>query len=159
MQNTVRILSAFVVATGVTAAAPSVAQVANDSDRYILERTESGFIRMDRQTGDMSVCTEQAGSLACRGAADDRTILSTEVEQLRRENAELRRQIAAISKALGVEAPAIDVPPENSLVDGLPTEEDLDQAMDIMEGVMRRFFGMVDRLREDLEAPKDPNET
>ena len=61
------------------------------TDRYVLERTEDGFVRMDRQTGEMSVCREQSGSLVCRSAADDRTVIDAELEALKRENAELRR--------------------------------------------------------------------
>jgi hypothetical protein len=36
----------------------------------------------------------------------------------------------------------------------LPTDEELDAVMDTAEEVMRRFFDMVQELREDIEAER-----
>ena len=44
---------------------------ANDAERYRLEKSANGYVRMDTQTGAMSICEEKEGQLVCRVAADD----------------------------------------------------------------------------------------
>src|SRR5262245_30510890 len=39
-------------------------------DRYRLERTQNGYVRMDTQTGEMSICEERTNELICRAATE-----------------------------------------------------------------------------------------
>ena len=42
------------------------------ANRFTMEKTENGFVRMDTLTGEMSICSEKADQLVCRLAADER---------------------------------------------------------------------------------------
>jgi hypothetical protein len=46
---------------------------AAEPDRYRLEKTPNGYVRMDTRTGAMSICEEKWGELVCKMAADERT--------------------------------------------------------------------------------------
>ena len=61
--------------------AASVASAA-EPDRYRLEKTAEGYVRMDTRTGEMSICEERWGELVCRMAADERTAFQDELERL-----------------------------------------------------------------------------
>ena len=41
------------------------------AERFQLERTDNGFVRMDTQTGQMSFCEERSGQLKCTASTDD----------------------------------------------------------------------------------------
>ena len=66
---------------------------AQDGARYQLEKTADGYVRLDKQTGDMSICKEQSGQLVCRAAADDRNSLADEIGRI-------DSRLAAIEKKL-----------------------------------------------------------
>ena len=106
--------------------------------RFQLERSGEAFIRLDRQTGEISRCTEQGKQMVCRTAADERAALLAELEDLRARIDALERRLAAMEK----ERPSAD----------LPTEEEFEQSLGLMERFMRRFFGII----QDLERDTDP---
>lgn len=115
------------------------------ANRFTLEKTENGFVRMDTQTGEMSICTEKDGQLVCRLAADERRALEDSLSDLSARVAELERRLDALA------------PGESS--DGIPDEAELDRALSAMEKMMRGFFGMVEELKKDLEEkPAKPPE-
>jgi hypothetical protein len=119
-------------------AGPAVAQ---DDGRYAMERTEDGFVRMDRQTGEVSVCREQGEDLVCRLAADDRQAFETDLDALSDRVTALEERLAELSSA------------------DLPPEEEIDRAMGIMESFMRRFFGMIQEFQQELGTPEDGTRT
>ncbi|MCU0832100.1 MAG: hypothetical protein MUC58_11420 [Rhizobiaceae bacterium] len=114
--------------------------LAETQGRYVLERTQSGIIRMDTQTGAISTCTEQTGELICRMAADDRDAYEADI-------AALEKRIAALEAKAGV--PATDNAPA--------TEQEFNTAMDRMEGFFRRFMGIVKEFQGEFgQAPVEP---
>lgn len=115
------------------------------ANRFTLEKTENGFVRMDTQTGEMSICTEKDGQLVCRLAADERRALEDSLSDLSARVAELERRLDTLA------------PGESR--DGIPDEAELDRALSAMEKMMRGFFGMVEELKKDLEEkPAKPPE-
>ncbi|MCC0034896.1 MAG: hypothetical protein H6887_06435 [Hoeflea sp.] len=114
-------------------------------NRYTMEKTENGFVRLDTLTGEMSICTQQAGQLVCRLAADERRAFEETLSELsaRVENLETRLDALA--------APDTDA--------DIPDEAELDRAIGAMEKMMRRFFGMVEELQKEFDdTPKIPPE-
>lgn len=124
-------------AMAVVLAGPSLAQ---EAERYALERTDTGYVRMDRQTGEMSICTETSGDLVCRKASDER-----DDEDDRGEIGRLRQRIDALETRLA----ALEAAPPK---DELPSEETVEQTLSIMERFFRRFVGIV----QDLEKEQKP---
>ena len=115
---------------------------AQDEARYQLEKTTDGYVRLDKQTGDMSICREQYGQLVCRAAADDRNSLADEIGRI-------DSRLAAVEKRL-----------ESSSSSGfssnndLPTDEEFEKTMGYMEKFFRRFMGIVRDLNESESGPQ-----
>lgn len=136
------ILTASVLALPIAAAA--YAQEPGSS-RYTLERTGNGFVRLDTRTGEMSICTEKTGQLVCRLAADERRAFEESLS-------DLSARVEALENRLDALAPA----EQDS---GIPDEAELDRALNAMEKMMRRFFGMVEELEKEFDdKPKIPLE-
>jgi hypothetical protein len=116
-----------------------------DGGRYVLEKAGSGFIRLDRETGAISRCLERSGSWACESVADDRSAdradLKAEIDRLERQNEELKRRIAVLEKHPGDSSsgPRIE----------LPSQQDMDRFMALIESWMRRFVDFARSLGQD----------
>lgn len=136
-----KILSAFLVILPAAASAQT-------AERFQLEKTDEGYVRMDTQTGAMSVCTMEAGDqLVCRMAADDREALEDETERLRGELERLDARVSALEAR-----PAV----------ALPSEQDIDKTLGVMEHLFRGFAGIVREWQDEAPDGKsriDPNRT
>jgi hypothetical protein len=114
--------------------------------RYVLEKAGDGFIRLDRQSGAVSRCLEKSGSWACESITDDRAVdnsadLKAEINRLERQNEELKRRIAVLEKHPGDSSsgPKIE----------LPSQQDMDRFMSLIETWMRRFVEFARSLGQD----------
>lgn len=116
------------------------------ANRFTMEKTENGFVRMDTLTGEMSICTEKSGQLVCRLSADERRAFEQTLS-------ELSARVAALEQRLDAFAPPAG-PNE------IPDEAELDHAIGVMEKMMRRFFGMVEELQKEFDdkppVPPEP---
>lgn len=131
-----------IVAAAALVALPLVAD-AEERDRYRLEPTENGFVRMDTQTGRMSFCTERSGEFVCRGVADEGAADAGVIEELTERIEALERRITALEGVAPGEDP-----------NALPSEEEFEQTMSLMERFLRRFMGIVKDM-EDETAPQE----
>lgn len=107
-------------------------------DRYTLERTQDGYVRMDTRTGRMSICSEKSGQLVCRLAVDDRDALQDDLDALQARLAAVENRLSALEGA-----PAA----------GLPSEDEFEQSLSYMERFFRRFMDMVKEFDSDAPAP------
>jgi hypothetical protein len=136
MSRSIPLLSAVALAF-LLGAAPEAEQ---PSDRYTLTPTEGGtFLRLDRQTGATSACRRKDGRLACETAADDRRALETEIDRLTTENAELKSAVKRLEDLLGLPDAEAKSPKHGTFNFKLPSEHDVDRAMDYVEGMVRKF--------------------
>ncbi|PYE31268.1 hypothetical protein C8J35_10329 [Rhizobium sp. PP-F2F-G38] len=106
--------------------APALAQEPAPG-RYSMQKTDTGIARLDTQTGEVTLCQEKAGDLVCRMAADERTAYDLELDLL-------EKRVETLEKAVK-DAPAGFSP-------RLPTQEEIDQTMGIMDRMMRSFMGI-----------------
>lgn len=95
--------------------------------RYSMQKTDTGIARLDTQTGEVTLCQEKAGDLVCRMAADERTAYDLELELL-------EKRVDALEKAASE--------PPRALSPRLPTQEEIDQTMGIMDRMLRSFMGI-----------------
>ncbi len=134
------------LASGVSAA---------ETERYRLEKSATGYVRMDTKTGEMSVCEEKWGELVCKMAADERTAVQDEIERLQAEMKALEERVATV-KALEGRVATL----ENSLTAKfertLPTEEEFNKTMSYMERFFRGFIGIVKDLEGEDANPATP---
>jgi hypothetical protein len=112
--------------------------------RYAMQKSDTGIARLDTQTGEVSLCQEKDGDLVCRMAADERTAFELELDLL-------TKRIETLEKAVGEGQAA--------LKPRLPTKEEIDQTMGIMERMMRSFMGIVKDLEREDKTPPDGTES
>lgn len=112
--------------------------------RYSMEKTDAGIIRLDTQTGEVSVCKENAGQVSCHMAADERAAFELELDLL-------TKRVESLEKA--VESGALASRP------ALPSNDEIDQALGIMERMMQKFYGIVKDLEGKDAKPSEETET
>jgi len=105
--------------------------VLGQEGRYVMQRADDGFVRLDTQTGEMSLCRKQDEQFVCRMSADDRRALEAEISLL-------EDRIARLEAAN----------PDRR--DDLATEDEIDRTMGIMENMMRRFMGVIEEFESEL---------
>ncbi|MFN7089711.1 MAG: hypothetical protein ACK4P4_04090 [Allorhizobium sp.] len=112
------------------------------TDRFTLEKSARGFVRLDRQTGAVTLCTEADGTLTCRMAADERAAYDADLARLEKRVEALEKQIAEGTAAKSGE---------------LPSDAEIDRSIGIMERFMRTFFGLVQEFQgQEQDQSGDP---
>lgn len=130
-------VSACAIAFMLAAGSPVLAQpvIAQDSKpkaapgRYSMTPAKDGFLRLDTQTGAVSLCRVDGGTVKCQSSADERRALEDEIARLSKENAELRRKLKEASRSTA-----------QKLRDALPSDKEFDRALTFAEKFMRRMM-------------------
>ena len=92
--------------------APALADDAtpdSEQGRYTFSKVAEGFLRLNTQTGEVSVCSQRAVGWACQAVPEDRAVLENEIARLRSENAALKKDI--LSRGLPLPAGTMPEPP------------------------------------------------
>jgi hypothetical protein len=110
-----------------------------DASRFQLERSGDHFVRLDRQTGAMSLCEEKDGALVCRMAADERAAYESELDRLSDRVTALENK-SIVNKAL-------------------PSDAEIDRSIGIMERWMRSFMGIVKEFQSEDQSNALPQKT
>ena len=92
---------AVIAALSVLAASPALAQ----ESRYVMEKTDTGFVRMDTVTGAMSVCETNGKQLVCRLAADERHAFQDAIDELHERIDALETKVARTTRATNMISP------------------------------------------------------
>lgn len=96
-----RTLAASAVCVALSAPAFAEGEMPDsEHGRYTFNKVAEGFLRLDTQTGQVSVCSQRAVGFACQVVPDDRTVLESEIARLRAENAALKKEMLAHGLAL-----------------------------------------------------------
>jgi hypothetical protein len=114
---------------------------AQETNRYSLQKTADGYVRLDTNTGEMSICKEQADQLVCRVAADDRVAIEDDMSQLSARLKRIEDKLASFESS--------GIANKNTL----PTDEEFEKTMGYMEKFFRRFMGVVKDLNETETQP------
>ncbi len=138
----IRSLAAVALVAPVLTASGAMAQ---ESGRYRLEQTETGYVRLDTKTGAISVCTEQSqGQMVCKMATEDR-------EAYENDLADLQDRVKVLEDRLA----AIDQKGSSNTASGLPSEQEFEQSMSYMERFMRRFMDIAKSFDSEPEKPSN----
>ncbi|WP_192250299.1 hypothetical protein [Mesorhizobium silamurunense] len=122
-----------------------------ETDRYRLEKSANGYVRMDTQTGAMSICEERSGQLVCKMASDERAAIQDEIDRLQSSVKALDERVAKLENT-----------PSARLESNLPSEEDFNKTMSYMERFFRSFMDIVkdmDKEEGDGGAKPTPQKT
>ena len=106
--------------------AASQSQAVEITGRYVLEKVEQGFLRLDSVTGVMSLCSAPSGVWECKAVKDEGLDGNEELLRLRAENEQLKTRIAELEKG---GAPT-----------KLPSDQEVDRMMDIFGKMFDRFL-------------------
>lgn len=128
--------------------APVSAQDGADpaSGRYVLEKTDEGLVRLDTLTGEMTVCEQKSGQVVCKLPADERRAVSEHIADLEARIDALEDRVTALEAGSG----------KGSEKNALPSDEELDEAFNMMEKFIYRFFDVFKDLDERKERPPEP---
>jgi hypothetical protein len=152
MMNGTRILATAVLAA--LAALPASAQSRDVPGRFTMQPIEGGFLRLDTQTGAVSTCRAGAGNVVlCQPAQEENQGLAKEIARLRAENTELKAEVKRLQELAAVIPPPPAAEPPGKEKFQLPTEEDVDHALDYVERMFKKFRERLRNLEEDNKKP------
>lgn len=142
---------AFLMLVPLIAGLSALPALAAETQRYQMEKTDKGYVRMDTQTGEMSICEERDSQLVCKLAADERSALQDELGRVQTELKALDERLVKLESSLTAQ-----------LESKLPTEEEFQKSMGYMERFFRSFMGIVKDMEKEEQAPQTapvPNKT
>lgn len=113
----------LLIAILLTASGVSAAEV---TGRYVLEKVEQGYLRLDSETGVMALCAAKAGVWECATIKDNGLDLGEELARLKAENETLKARVAELEKGGGPTK--------------LPSDQEVDRMMDIFGKMFDRFL-------------------
>ena len=123
---------------------------AGSPGRFTMQPADGGILRLDTQTGALSMCHKASGGWSCEMLPDDRKASTDELARLKAENDELKSAVKRLEEMAGM--PDAQKPGAEKRQSGiqLPTEEDVDKAMSYVQRMLKKFK---DKLKE-LEDPE-----
>jgi hypothetical protein len=124
--------------------------------RYVFSKQANGFVRLDTQTGEVSLCSQKSVGWACQTAPDDRAVLENEIARLRNENTVLKKDL--LSRGLPLPPSAWSEPsvaqsdqPQNGAPNlRLPSDADVDRMVGLAGRVWHRFLDALDRAEKQV---------
>ncbi|MBU2532376.1 MAG: hypothetical protein KKB37_06525 [Alphaproteobacteria bacterium] len=146
MTNIIKSISATTILLALLAT--SAAAQDSRAGRYTMHKADDGFVRLDTESGAVSLCQKHSEGWRCEempGTAD-RTI----IEKLKSENADLKQEVARLEEMLGLRGDGKDRGPAFRL----PTEKEVDNALDYFERMLKKFQDRLKRLEEKSEQPE-----
>jgi hypothetical protein len=123
--------------------------------RYVFSKQADGFVRLDTQTGDVSLCSPKSIGWACQAAPDDRAVLENEIARLRGENTALKKDLLARGLPLpgASSAPPVaqsEQPQNGTSTLRLPSDADVDRMVGLAGRVWHRFLDALDRAEKQV---------
>ncbi|MBU2583668.1 MAG: hypothetical protein KJ622_18320 [Alphaproteobacteria bacterium] len=141
--------------------------------RFTMSPVDGGFVRLDKETGAMSLCSrmqsgQDAEGWSCVPMDDNQRDLREEVDRLKAENTRLKEEVRRMEdtfisgRGAGTDSQAGEPPagPPGGLPPGmkLPSEEDVDRAVDYLEGMIRKFRERFDDFGEKTDPERHRRE-
>jgi hypothetical protein len=123
----------------------------SEEGRYAFSKVDDGFLRLDSQTGLVSLCSRRAVGWACQTMPEDRAVFEGEIARLRTENAALKKDL--LSRGLPLPAGAMPEPPvigEREPALRLPNNADIDRVMAFVGRMWRRLVEMIATVQKDV---------
>lgn len=124
--------------------APESADPAASDARFQIERQGDQFIRLDRKSGAVSICTIEGSTLDCRAGADERAALEAEIERLAEELEQVRTAEADKGPTTGISKDGKEITLK------LPSESEIQDAVGALQDMLRRFVEAVKGFANDL---------
>ena len=121
-----------------------------EGGRYVFSKQASGYLRLDTQSGAVSLCTEEPVGWACQAAPEDRAVFEREIARLQNENAALKRTLLAHGLSLPSGVAPDDAAAHNDETLHLPSDADIDRAIAFVGHVWQRFIDALARAQKQV---------
>ena len=114
------------------------------------------MLRLDTQTGEVSLCGQKAVGWACEAAPEDRAVLENEIARLRAENGALKKDLLSrglpLPPGVMAEPPAApnDQPQNGETGLRLPSDADIDRMVAFVDRVWHRFVDAINRAQKQM---------
>lgn len=168
MSRSLQSKSMLVAALAACALGPVISRgssAAEADGRYSMSPAEGGgFLRLDRETGAVSICNGKDGEWSCKPVSEKSEEMKRKIDELegqtRAAEAQKKLEEAAPGRSesgslLYPDGPEGDtVPPAPPGKLPIPNERDVDKLFDYVEGMVKKFKERIDRLEK--EAKKEP---
>ena len=122
--------------------------------RFSFTTVADGVLRLDLQTGEVSLCSQRVVGWACQAAPDDRVVLENEIARLRAENAALKKELIAHSlplpSAAGPEPAAPPVSHDGEHAPQAGVNADLEQMAALAGRLWHRFVDAIARAQKQV---------
>jgi hypothetical protein len=127
-----------------------------EGDAFALMPANGEHLRIDRRTGDVSLCAERSGVWSCQLLADDRARYEARIADLERQLSGLRADVDALRRdKADLEArlaPPPAPPPPAASADA-EEEHRFERFLGYTDRMFRHFFDLVDELRDREDRP------
>ncbi len=119
--------------------------------RFVFNRVDAGYLRLDNNTGQVAFCSQHAVGWVCQAVPEDRAALEKEIARLQDEIAALKSEVAALREPSPPRPPA-ELTPRSSERndDSKQLREDLARARVALENAWRRLVEMIVNLQKDM---------
>jgi hypothetical protein len=156
------VIAALLASCGGLVAAASAPD--SENGRYTMTPIPEGVLRLDTRTGTVSTCTDSGTGWACYVVPDERAALDAEIGRLQAEIETLKSEQAAapsVSGKIDEAMPKSDslkkaepkIAEENRRIEiPLPSDQDLDRVMSLLERAWRRLMDMAGRVQKDVSG-------
>jgi hypothetical protein len=119
--------------------------------RFTLNKVTDGFVRLDKQTGEVALCNQRTVGWACQAAPEDRAAFESDIARLRSENAALKQALLSHGLSLPSGAtPERSGSRDNDITIRLPENADIDRAVAYVGRLWNRFVDAVNRAQKQM---------
>ena len=134
---------------------PAAADPIDDAKgRFAMSPVDGGFLRLDKETGAVALCARKEEAWVCNPVEDHAASQNEKVAKLELENRDLKGRVKSLEDSLETGKPPVlpdgpPGPPGGKMQ--LPSEEEVDKALDYVERMFKKFRDRLGRL--DKSAP------
>jgi hypothetical protein len=147
-----RLLAFAVAALATTAALAQPNSPEGGDARYTFHRADDGYLRLDGQSGQVSVCNRRTSGWQCQLVPDERAALEAEIARLQSDAAALKKELLSRNLPLP-EGMRPDQPAPKSQGQRPPLIDDaeINRVMSAIEKVWRRLVEMITNVQRDIQ--------
>ncbi len=122
----------------------------DETGRFVFQRTDDGYLRLDTRSGQVSLCARRPVGWACHPVPDERAALEGEIARLQRDNGHLKKEL--LTRDIPLPGNIRKDPPTAKLPEGdlkLPSDSDMDRVFSFLERTWRRLAEKMSELQRD----------